>query len=322
MSLIIYKEIDKNESSIINKYIDVNSKEKDELFKNYCIKIFEFLKMDKLDGELSYIIENNTCIISKDHQVLQKGWFSTTCNIKKVPLYEIKLISINTDITHYLDISENNLNELILLNNTLINALNEYATSIPCTPSNSFKANEYLIRDEEYENDECESNIDLEDVEQNQDHILIYDINMNENDGERTPLLQDDIIEHLINKNDKLTYHIDALNTENDITLNEYTINKGVNYNSDNIKYNKNNYKNNYKLNAVNDINYNINYLSNLGYTPNLLFNFSSGNKYTISQLNPPSKFIEELNKKLIPNPWDTDDYLDELKQKLKDKDN
>jgi len=285
MSLILFSDIQNNKKSIINKFIGSGD---NKLFKDYCMRIFEYLNKTKLEYE--YTLEDYKCTITKIDNIVRKGWVYNSYSVTHIPVYEISLININNDITYYLDTSENNLNELILLNNTLISALNDYATS---TPSNSFQATGYLIKDRDSEigedkNDiinDCDSvsEMSLEDVEENKYENLEFNNECDNFVG--TVHMNSDTDSFLNNTPVYFTSHvINEFNTCNMSTGNWESSARPIHS----------------KM---------VQYPNCLGY---------GESKFDLKIHQPISLFIEELNNRIVPNPFGSSNYIDELKDKLK----
>ena len=141
-SLLIYYDILKNESSIINKVIH-NTDD----FKNYCIQLFNFISKKYLSSninnntKLTYQQNDDIFTINKENTIIRTGWIYNSSNIIITPIYEFKLMEINNEFTEYLNKQEETLNDLILLNNSLEKTIDYFFEK---SPSLNYKNNKKL----------------------------------------------------------------------------------------------------------------------------------------------------------------------------------
>lgn len=183
MSLLIYRDVVNNKSSIINKLI--NDK---DAFKHYCMNIYNFIEKNKAENvTYSYLYKNEnddnaTFVINKKDNIIQSGWFYNTSNTKIIPIYEISLLPINKELSDHLNRSDDNLTDLIRLNNILNNTLN--------TVDNTLDS--YNDRDDNDEHDDCD---------------IIFDT---ESEAECIGFnLSDGLVENLSNEKDSKNFRID-----------------------------------------------------------------------------------------------------------------
>lgn len=175
-SLLIYNDLSKNETSIINKILNNNDD-----FKNYCIQLFNFINKKYLlsntnntsnnisnntsksikttETKLSYKLTDNDSIfiIHKEDNIIRSGWIYNSHDTIVTPIYEFKTLQINNELTDYLNKQEETLKDLLLLNNSLEQTINYFFDKSPTEKlqykKTTFNFTDGLVEQLSYETD-------------------------------------------------------------------------------------------------------------------------------------------------------------------------